>query len=217
MAASSKSPGESLFNNPAFSNVKIKLHYNGSVHEYHAHTMILASGSRFFLNAFTGQFKEASENVIELHDDVPEHFEIVLKFLYTHRYDKDAIVKLADNNQDKRVLTPIGVHVIADKYDIELLSECMADDVGAILPTYTQWSTYKAVIQGFYGGCSRARSPVGTIIARTLIEHSTNFVGVAECKDLMQQFPCFGADIALEMHGRSKYFSICGTSHKLLG
>ncbi|KAF1965183.1 hypothetical protein BU23DRAFT_390900, partial [Bimuria novae-zelandiae CBS 107.79] len=76
-----------LLNNPTLSDVKIKQHYKGKVWEYHGHKAILARGSQFFSNAFTGNFKEATEDVIELHDDIPEYFEIVLNFLYTDQYD----------------------------------------------------------------------------------------------------------------------------------
>jgi hypothetical protein len=55
----------SLFNNPILSDVKIKLHYKDTVCEYHAHKAVLASGSQFFLNAFTGLFivRDARSNI----------------------------------------------------------------------------------------------------------------------------------------------------------
>lgn len=155
--------------------------------------------------------------MIELHNDVPEHFEIALKFLYTHRYDKDDIVKLVAKDKSNRIFIPIGVNGIADKYDIDLLAECMADDVKATLLTHMKWSSYKAVVGEFYRNNSRAGSPVGLIIAQNIWEDTAyRFLASSECKDLMQQFPCFGADIALEMHGRSREFP-CGRIHTITG
>ncbi|KAF2865175.1 hypothetical protein BDV95DRAFT_469311, partial [Massariosphaeria phaeospora] len=76
-----------LYNNPTFSDVKIKQISNGKTFQYYGHKAILCKDSGFFMRAFTGSFKEATGNIIELHDDDADQFEIVLKFIYTDVYD----------------------------------------------------------------------------------------------------------------------------------
>ncbi|KAH7067999.1 BTB/POZ protein, partial [Paraphoma chrysanthemicola] len=76
-----------LLNNATLSDVIIKQIYKGKVREYYAHKAILCKESEYFLKAFTGNFKEATESTMELHDDDPELFELALKFIYTEHYD----------------------------------------------------------------------------------------------------------------------------------
>ncbi|KAF1962334.1 hypothetical protein CC80DRAFT_385177, partial [Byssothecium circinans] len=76
-----------LFNNPVLSDVKLKQIHNGTVREYHAHKAILSQRSSYFMKAFTGNFKEATANTMELHDDDPDKFELMLKFIYDDDYD----------------------------------------------------------------------------------------------------------------------------------
>lgn len=47
----------SLFNNPLFSDVKIKQVCDGKVREYFAHKAILCAENRYFLKLFTSNFK----------------------------------------------------------------------------------------------------------------------------------------------------------------
>ncbi|KAH6881990.1 hypothetical protein BKA58DRAFT_11610 [Alternaria rosae] len=70
---------------------------------------------------------------MELHEDDPEHFEFLLKFIYTGAYNKQEITKLAADDRSKRVLIPIGVHAVADKYNVAKLYEPAAENVKAVL------------------------------------------------------------------------------------
>ncbi|KAF1359837.1 hypothetical protein EJ07DRAFT_42167, partial [Lizonia empirigonia] len=76
-----------LFNSPTLSDVTIKQITKGETREYHAHKAVLCMESRYFLKAFTGNFKEATDNVITLYDDDPDQFEFLLKYIYTYQYD----------------------------------------------------------------------------------------------------------------------------------
>jgi hypothetical protein len=45
-----------LFNNPVLSDFKIKQVYEGMTREYYAHKAVLCGQSKYFMNAFTGNF-----------------------------------------------------------------------------------------------------------------------------------------------------------------
>ncbi|KAF2127016.1 hypothetical protein P153DRAFT_261989, partial [Dothidotthia symphoricarpi CBS 119687] len=72
-----------LFNNPHLSDVTIGQTSNGVTKEYYGHKTAFSLQSDFFMKAFNGGFKEVSEDIIELHNDSPMHFMIMLKYLYT--------------------------------------------------------------------------------------------------------------------------------------
>ncbi|KAJ4370205.1 hypothetical protein N0V86_008941 [Didymella sp. IMI 355093] len=92
MVAPVKRVAADLINNPTLSDVTIKqISIDGTIREYYAHKAVLCMESRFFHKAFTGNFKEASENVISLRDDVPDHFELLLRYMYTDHYDTEEI------------------------------------------------------------------------------------------------------------------------------
>ncbi|KAF2867727.1 BTB/POZ protein, partial [Massariosphaeria phaeospora] len=122
-----------LYNNPTLSDVKIKQISKGKTCEYYAHKAILCRESGFFMRAFTGSFKEASDAETELHDDEADYFEFLLKFIYTEKYDKDALAKMADRFKIEKVLVAIDINTIASKYDVRRLYEPAAEDVSAML------------------------------------------------------------------------------------
>ncbi|KAJ4409256.1 hypothetical protein N0V91_002612 [Didymella pomorum] len=107
-----------LYNSRVPSDVILKQIFNGQAREYHAHNAVLCMESRCFVRAFTGNFKKTTENVIELHDDDPDHFEFLPKSIYHDEYDIEAVEKLAGTeaaNKEKRILVPIGIYAVADK------------------------------------------------------------------------------------------------------
>ncbi|KAF2821943.1 hypothetical protein CC86DRAFT_410338 [Ophiobolus disseminans] len=119
MATAQKPSAQTLFNDPVLSDVKIKQTYDGRTREYHGHKAIPCFQSVYFMRAFTGSFNEASEATMELHDDDPDHFECVLKFMVTLQYDPNVMKSTAAKDQKHEVVQYIlGVYRVADKYDV---------------------------------------------------------------------------------------------------
>ncbi|KAF2799325.1 hypothetical protein K505DRAFT_294799 [Melanomma pulvis-pyrius CBS 109.77] len=206
-----------LFNNPTLSDIRIKQICKGKTREYYAHKAILCKESDYFMNAFTGSFQEASDSEMAIYDDDPEHFEFVLKFIYTEHYDKSAIEKISEGDVAKRTVIPIGIYAIADKYDITRLYSPAAEDV---LTTFKstpddQHDVLRAAIQTHYEMSSRADMPMGNILASFVLEHRREFTKLEDFQILMQSFPTFAADIALALcrEGVFKYSPlrcVCG-------
>ncbi|KAJ8108593.1 hypothetical protein OPT61_g8068 [Boeremia exigua] len=197
MSQPNNRPAAKLFNNSSLSDVTIKqISVNGQVREYHAHKAILSAESSYFLKAFTGNFKEASDAVMEVHDDDPDHFEILLKCLYTYDYDKAAVDKLAAGSVNKRVLVPIGVHALADKYDVPCIQKVIADDLRSHLSPGTL-KKLKCAIGAHYKTMMVAGGPVGALLASVLLEGQRGFMHTPEYQQLVMSNPTFGADMAL--------------------
>lgn len=143
--------------------------------------------------------QEASEFEMTVHDDIPECFEFFLKFMYTHYYDKDAIVKLAAENSTRRVIIPSEIFIVADKYDMPLLAEPIAQDLEGLLANdiLCTLSLLKTVISAHYKQVSSPGGPVGKILVSKIKNRFDDFPGSDEFVSLVKAHPVFGADMAL--------------------
>ncbi|RYN44530.1 hypothetical protein AA0114_g9949 [Alternaria tenuissima] len=188
-----------MFNNPTLSDVKIKQVYEGKMREYHAHKAVLCLASGYFLNAFTGSFKEASESTIELHEDKPEYFDFLLKFIYTGIYDKDEIVRLAGSDDCKCVLIPIGIYAVADKYDVAQIYEPAAEDIKAVLMNAVKdrKDILTTSIKAHYGTEVKADGPMGRLITAVIFEHHNDLLDTEDFETWLLAYPTFAADVAL--------------------
>ncbi|KAL1592745.1 hypothetical protein SLS60_011161 [Paraconiothyrium brasiliense] len=73
-----------FFGSPFLSDVTIRQVSDGKKTDYYGHKAVLCAHSNFFLKLFSeNPVKQDNGNVIELHDDDPVHFQIMLKYLYT--------------------------------------------------------------------------------------------------------------------------------------
>jgi hypothetical protein len=85
---------------------------------------------------------------MELQDDNPEHFEFALRFMYTPEYDHATAEKLAPATDEiKCAAFALGIHTIADKYDINRLISPAVADLRQILLKTTSNQALKSVIK----------------------------------------------------------------------
>lgn len=137
--------------------------------------------------------------MIDLHDDDPTYFEVALKFLYTRRYDMKAIADQGDG------LRAIDVNLVAEKYGIDLLPECIADDFKTSSAVRLSHKAYEDAVRHFYSSAD-----AGSLMGKILSEHffhnlaKSTIQSQEKCEELMQLFPCFGADIAMGLCRRAK-------------
>jgi hypothetical protein len=134
-----------------------------------------------------------------LHDDDPEHFEFFLKFMYTHHYDKDAIVKLAAGDSTRRVTIPCEIFLVADKYDMPLLFELIAKDVEELLAGKVPCTLdlLQTLISAYYESVTNVGSPLGKIFVSKIKNRFYDFPDSDEFVSLVKAYPVFGADMAL--------------------
>lgn len=133
-----------------------------------------------------------------LHDDDAEHFEFFLKFMYTHHYDTDAIVKLAAGDKNRRVSIPAEIHAVADKYDMPLLLEPIAKDVEELLAGEDPCTLdlIKTLIPAYYKTVSNVGSPLGKILVSKIQTKYDGFFSTDQFASLVKGYPIFGADVA---------------------
>ncbi|KAF2658636.1 hypothetical protein K491DRAFT_713350 [Lophiostoma macrostomum CBS 122681] len=188
----------SLFNNPVLSDMKLLQVYKGETKEYHVHKQILSCQSRYFMNAFTGNFKEATNTTMKLEDDDPVHFEFVLQFMYTTMFDKNEIQKSTSRDKKKMVAYLVGISKVADKYNVPRLIPLVADELAATLKCLhgAGFDFSKGLVESYYSHCVTPGTPLGLIIAHSIIRDifSTSYTN---CPDLLKAFPTLAVDIAL--------------------
>jgi hypothetical protein len=126
----------------------------------------------------------------------------VLKFIYNIEYDKSAIEAMAGNDKIKRILIPMGIYTIADKYAITRLYSSAFADFAATLHSISDhdYKTLRAVIMAHYGsetGCS-ADTLMGSLITSFLLEHRRDFLNFGDFETLISTFPWFAVDVVLK-------------------
>ncbi|CAA9961526.1 BTB-POZ domain-containing protein [Pyrenophora teres f. maculata] len=201
MATDEAPKDRSLFNDPTFSDFKIRQICNGKTKEYYSHKVMLCSRSAYFRKALMGSFKEASEDSMDIHDDNPDHFEAMLRYIYTDEYEPP----LNASAFEMGFLFPIGVYILADKYDVEGLGEEAADyfgcgkrecSDGTCNHTPTPLEAV-SMIRAYYETCSVADSEMGVCISAFVLRHMKIFLGQPLFRDLSLQYPMFATDVLL--------------------
>jgi hypothetical protein len=109
---------------------------------------------------------------MELHDDDPDHFKFVLKFIYTPEYsvqEIEAKTKIGNDAKKRQTLFTVGAYIVADKYDIRRLLSPVANDLNRILTAKADTTILESIIEKHYSVCSTPGAPVGKAIAPTII------------------------------------------------
>lgn len=137
---------------------------------------------------------------MEIHDDDPDGFEFVLKFIYTGDYDKDAIEKTSNGDKAKRMSIPLGVYSIADKYGIQRLYAPATDDVLTALksiPVQKLHEMLLVVVRVHYETILDANTPIGKMLVSFILDQGRDIMTSDDFRISMESFPIFAADIAL--------------------
>jgi hypothetical protein len=153
-----------------------------------------------WLQSYPHLLQEASDRIIEVYDDSPVHFEIMLKYLYdlgwTYTSDGDKL--------EKSILDPIRVYALADKYDIPGLRARSAQIFPQIGHSEYTTGTYEKMIEAHYDQCAEVNSEMGCKIAALLLSTSRHkgsstrgFMKSESFSVLTKKYPIFAADLIL--------------------
>lgn len=119
--------------------------------------------------------------------------------MYTEEYDTDAVLKLAGQDSNKRILIPIGLYTVADKYDVARLFPVVTRDLQTVLATTAAKDTLclTTAITKSFEVVSTVDSQLGQAVTCFIMDQRRSFLATEECKGLMRQFPIFGTEVAL--------------------
>jgi hypothetical protein len=133
-----------------------------------------------------------------MHDDDPDHFEIMMKFFYNHDWQSGL---RGDYLNLKACLTVIGVHRLADKY----LSDSLKISVSKMFPLPPHQSfrflddkDFEQIVDAYYSYCSD-KSTLGRGIATYFLRKHYNRLG--QNTGLLEKYLQFSIDV-ITMIGR---------------
>lgn len=158
--------------------------YKDKVCEYHATKAVLSLESLYFAKAFTWRFMEASQNVIELHDDAPEHFDCFLKIIYNNPYSEGA-------HQDElnSASSAVGLYAVADKYDHSKIRHLAPKRLRRSLARVGREKDHESLqlaVKAHYEHFPEAESKVGIMITREALKHRLGFFATSLFQSLLR-------------------------------
>ncbi|KAF2817808.1 uncharacterized protein BDZ99DRAFT_531064 [Mytilinidion resinicola] len=229
-----------------FSDVTLRVHYpgresDGAFDEYKAHRVILCQQSKWFDRALKGRFlvrrclsarfagealtfiKEASTQVIDIHEDEPSVFNCMLQFMYERHYKlrtvEEASAKIGPSisKQDLKTMTldtHIDVYNMAQKYlndDLQAFSAKQFTEAAlTIRPSYPgvrtsvnkqfveqQCSALARAVDRFYETALTTNTKMGRAIAAAAWQ--STLVDRERFDELINEYPTFAVDVLLEV------------------
>ncbi|KAI4676464.1 uncharacterized protein J4E88_007382 [Alternaria novae-zelandiae] len=204
MAQPATAARRTLYNDPTFSDIKIRQIYKGQVKEYVAHKAVLCAHSGWFMAALTGRFMEASADIIEVHEDDPETFQRMMEFFYDMDLDvttTPSVTPTGVNNIIKNEMVPIiELHGLADKYDAKILQKAalVAFKTGiGVLHVVPAFEPLAKLINAHYSNCPGTMDAMSQAIVKYIYKMSANHLSQGLFNKLAAKHSNFGADLYL--------------------
>jgi len=165
----------------------------------HVHKVVLCSQSRWFKNALEGNFKEASQSTLELHDDSPRAVDGML----SHFYTLEPQLSSDFPTKDVDIEYIVELYAVSNKYDAPELREqtlsCF-DRVMTEEKCMALWSSgeLSAVVAAIYK-CAPLGSSMRGRMVKSSIDNATAFKEDNEelFRNILEDIPEYAADIAM--------------------
>ena len=143
--------------------------------------------------------QEASQTTMEIHDDNPDHFEFVIRHIYTQDFDAAAIDTLAVGDCVRRVTIPLGIYLVADKYNMpsSLLRNIVTNTETVLCRSEYTLNVLLSLVPLCYGIISKADHPFGIRLAKEILRRFRKAISSNNFANIVKAHPVFGADVAL--------------------
>lgn len=191
-----------LYKDPTFSDITIRQTFQGKHKEYAAHKAVLCNHSGWFMRALTGNFKESSEKIIEVHDDNPESFEAMMYFFYHVDFDKhsDLFDKTSNPKAIIEELTDIvDCHSLADKYEARPFMDALLErfkQMNAPFSGILTGDNIQMLVDAHYPYCTAPMCSMSeALVSFMLRKNSVEIFGSKKVQELILQHGNFGADL----------------------
>ncbi|KAI2480958.1 BTB/POZ domain protein [Pyrenophora tritici-repentis] len=204
----------SLFNDPTFSDIKIRQIYKDKVTKYAAHKAVLCAHFSWFMTALTGPFQEGSASTIDIRDDDPDVFRTMMEFFYDMELKIPTVPTKGPQRSayfKKKVASIIHLHALAEKYDAGMLQP---PAVQAFTKSTNGWplpftaEDLEFLVHAHYRFCSGVLCEMGKALVIFLLNSPNNYfrnpsgihlkyVFQAKVEELVEKYGEFGADLYL--------------------
>lgn len=138
--------------------------------------------------------QEASEGVLDVHDDDIEHFELMLKFIY----DGNLKPSSESDTFDKQMLRAVKLWILADKYGMSALAERTTALVKtALYKAKSDCVVLEAALHEYYGSNPMSDTVMGKAITSCLNTFYRGYSSSEVFENMVETCNTFGADVAL--------------------
>ena len=147
---------------------------------------------------------------MEIYDDNPDHFEFILKHIYTQKFDAAAINTLAAGDRVRRVTILLGIYLVADKYNMpSWFFDKIVSDTGIVLcdSEYTL-NVLLSLVPIYYGMIFKADHPFGKLLVKQILFRFRKATSSNDFTNMVKAHAVFGADVALVL-GKEKVETYC--------
>jgi hypothetical protein len=144
--------------------------------------------------------QEATTDVMELHDDNPHDFEVLLTSMYANDFDdyQYNLSQLVPTDGVEGFERLLGIHVVADKYDVTRLSTAANDAIhGFVLDLCPE--DMIPTIMAYYNDTVGVDSEIGRAITEKILSKDPEMITTAMFEELLPLYSTFGADVGLAM------------------
>lgn len=166
---------------------------------FHVHVDLLCESSSFFKAAFTSPWKENTERKMKLADDDAATFELFVQWLYTQQYE----ITTEKKQGIARMLEPVRLYVLAEKYDIVKLKNkiCRKLYEGR---TVHGFGPCKNTVECAYDNLPQS-SPMRRMLVDWYTWHVTcRWFEYEENQKWLPRVPEFAADLAVALSKKSR-------------
>ncbi|KAF2816522.1 uncharacterized protein BDZ99DRAFT_566341 [Mytilinidion resinicola] len=195
---------QSFFNSDILSDLTVRF----SGREVKAHKVILCIHSRWFANALTGSFLEASQSTLELHDDDPQALEGMLRHFYNLEpmspceTDRPSTPNQTDASAKLKHI--VHLYAAADKYDAPVLKKEVLSSFMTLARKdwLALWNSGELpdIIEAIYAFALR-KDRLRIAAVQLSLENIGKFrkSNVDAFRDLIESVPDFSADILMQV------------------
>ena len=137
---------------------------------------------------------------MKIHDDDPDHFEFILKHIYTQKFDAAAIDTLAAGDCVRRITIPLEIYLVADKYNMPswFIRKIVADTENYLCDRkcYT-FNVLLSLVPLCYGMISKSDHPFGNMLVKEILRRNRSVILSEHFRNMVKAHPVFGVDVAL--------------------
>ncbi|KAL3474861.1 BTB/POZ protein [Aspergillus californicus] len=159
--------------------------------KFEVHKLIVCGQSEFFSRLFNHNWKEVTENVIQLKDDDPRAVEAMVHFLYGFNYDSSG----SDQGRNSPMLFNVKVYQIGDKYGIPNLKAQAKEKFSVAIRTCWEMDDFPIAIASTYSTTASADRGLRDLLVSTSLEHINDLLKNDDFKQTLGETLGFAADL----------------------